>query len=204
MELRNLYPTQILTHTWENVSELNLSMKKQIIERMETDDGIQRSNLSNTWHSGYDMVDWLDGWKDVKSMLVKQTTSFATAFGAKKDTKLKISIAPWVMYTPPTGAYATYHTHPGCHFSSVYYVDAGKPSKKREHFKSGQIEFFDARNWGHNPPPKPMSFGHQACWQPEEGMMHMFRAEAPHMVHPYFGKGARICIAANITLHAPK
>jgi uncharacterized protein (TIGR02466 family) len=202
MELRNLFPTQVLSHKWDNTSELNKSIQRQVEERMKHDKGIQRSNLSNTWHSGYDCMEWMEGYEDVKKMVQQQAVKFCAAFGHDPKKPLGVHVASWVMYTPPEGAYATYHTHPNCHLSSVYYVNPGKPYKG--HLKSGQLEIFDARNWGHLLPPKPMSFNYQAAFEPEEGMMHMFRAETPHMVHPYFGVGPRICIANNITLIDPK
>jgi uncharacterized protein (TIGR02466 family) len=202
MELRNLFSTQVASKKFSNTGELNKSLQKQIEERMIHDKGIQRSNLSNTWHSGYDCMEWLEGYGDVKSMVTQMAAKFATLFGHDPKQPLGIHVASWVMYTPPTGAYATYHTHPNCHFSSVYYVNPGKPYKG--HLKSGQIEFFDARNWGHLVLPRPMSFSYQATFEPVAGELHMFRAEAPHMVHPYFGKGPRIAIANNITLIDPK
>jgi uncharacterized protein (TIGR02466 family) len=199
MELKSLFACHLLTHTFDNVEQFNKEAKKAILDRAIHDPGLNKSNLGNTWHSNYDLHDWFPCMADYKAMVTKVATEFCKVNGAQKDMQFGLKIVPWAMISQPDGtAYGAYHTHPNCHFSSVYYVDPGKPYKIPK--LSGQIEFFDPRGWGQYAAPGLKMLPQVMAFKPEAGMIHMFRGEFPHMVHPYHGKGERVAIAANITV----
>ena len=96
------------------------------------------------------------------------------------------------------GNYNVLHSHPGNHWSGVYYIDAGEPDPA--HPLSGAFEFHDPRGGATALPVPGFDFGHKQVIQPEAGMMLMFPSWHQHMVHPFRGRGERIVVAFNIHL----
>jgi uncharacterized protein (TIGR02466 family) len=98
------------------------------------------------------------------------------------------------------------HSHPGCFWSGVYYVDDGgafdDPSL------GGELEFLDPRAPGaamYAPHlafalPGGLSVGTKETVRPKAGRLVMFPAWLLHQVRPYRGSAQRISIAFNLSL----
>ncbi len=189
------WETTVLEQQFDKVDAINKSLKKAILAREKCDVGMRRSNARLCWHSNYDMKDWCgDAYKDLITMFNDQFTTMATIYGAVPGSDMKLVITPWAM-VQREGDYATPHTHPNCHFSAVYYVDAGKmPGKYPE---SGNLELFDPRQASQTMGCPGLSFSKRILVPPKAGKMMTFPAWLGHMVHPSTGGGERIAIAAN-------
>ncbi len=189
------WETTGLENQFDKIDAINLSLKKAILDREKCDTGMNRNNARLTWHSNYDMKEWCgDAFKDLMTMFNDQFTTMARVYGATPDHEMRLAITPWAM-VQREGDYATPHTHPNCHFSAVYYVDAGKqPGKYPE---SGNLELFDPRQASQTLNMVGLSFSRRVLIEPKAGKMLVFPAWLGHMVHPSTGGGERIAIAAN-------
>ena len=103
--------------------------------------GVEKSNRGG-WHSKGNLFD-----EDAPSIqqlrgLAHQAVMQATAkIGAKIDTEaFRLKLFGW-MNANPQGGYNAPHTHPGAHWSGVYYVS----QPEIDEGSSGMIEFLDPR-----------------------------------------------------------
>ncbi len=186
----------------EGWAEYNAQIRTSMLrERIEDPDGLYRSNMSGTWHSK-DRVLSIKGMERFRDMLGKQFRSYVSTWGAKENDELKLKLQSWaMMYTH--GGYATIHTHPNCHASSVYFCD-DCPSEELtmatgEGVAPGELEFFDTRanvqlQVPHLNTMRPFRV------KPKAGLLLVFPSWLPHFVHPVTGDQERISIATNMTV----
>lgn len=115
---------------------------------------------------------------------------------AKTDpATLRLKLFGW-MNASPQGGFNAPHTHPGAHWSGVYYVS----QPEVESGNSGMIEFLDPRsdlpNWRLLGAP---SFRGKKKLRPEPGEMILFPSYLVHWVYPNEADAERLSIAFNAT-----
>jgi hypothetical protein len=115
---------------------------------------------------------------------------------------ISFRLQAWAMVYNDRG-YATVHTHPNCHFSSVYYLDNGGDEIKTmvtgAKARPGDIEFVDGRPASGYQFPG-VNFLPAFRLSPGPGEMIVFPSWLPHFVHPVVGDKDRICIACNASI----
>jgi len=93
------------------------------------------------------------------------------------------------------------HTHPGAHWSGVYYVS----QPRIETGKSGKIEFLNPRtdlpNWRILKAP---AFSAKKSLRPESGEMILFPSYLVHWVYPNETEEDRVTVAFNATFRLSK
>lgn len=163
--------------------------------RLETD-GVSKSNKGG-WHSSGNLFDNNAPCVQYLKMVAKAAVISATrGIGAKADLDtLVLKLFAW-MNANPTGGFNAPHTHPGAHWSGVYYitqpdVDIGP---------SGKIEFLaprtDLPNWRLL---QASAFNSKKSLRPMPGEMILFPSYLVHWVYPNETPHERISIAFNAT-----
>ena len=113
---------------------------------------------------------------------------------------LNLKLFGWMNANPPGGFNAP-HTHPGAHWSGVYYVSL----PEIETGNSGMIEFMDPRtdlpNWRLL---KSNAFSAKKKIRPAPGEMILFPSYLVHWVYPNEATEERVSIAFNATFSKPK
>lgn len=128
----------------------------------------------------------------VAETAVKQATS---RIGTADPDSLDLKMFAW-MNMNPVGAFNAPHTHPGAHWSGVYYVS----QPEAEDDDAGRIEFLDPRsdlpNWRIL---KASAFNLKKSLRPAPGEMILFPSYLVHWVYPNIADDERISIAFNAT-----
>lgn len=134
--------------------------------------------------------------------LARESVFAATRkINAKVDPEtLKLKLFGWMNANPPGGFNAP-HTHPGAHWSGVYYVS----QPETESGNSGMIEFMDPRsdlpNWRLLQAP---AFRLKRKLRPAAGEIVIFPSYLLHWVYPNETDEERVSIAFNATFRKPK
>ena len=159
-------------------------------------EGVQKSNRGG-WHSDGNLF-------ASKAPCIARLRSLAEAsvieatrkVSSKVDTAtLGMKLFAWMNVNPPGGFNAP-HTHPGAHWSGVYYVSQPEVVDGT----SGMIEFLDPRsdlpNWRLI---KAKAFRPKRKVRPEAGEIVIFPSYLVHWVYPNETNDARVTIAFNAT-----
>lgn len=165
------------------------------------DDGVNKSNRAG-WHSSGNLFD------DDAPALVRVREAATQAVYAATDAitrsvdprALRMKMFAWMNANPPGGFNAP-HTHPGAHWSGVYYVS----QPEVETGSSGMIEFLDPRsdlpNW-RILDAKP--FRPKRRIRPAAGEIVIFPSYLVHWVYPNESSHERVTIAFNATFRKPR
>lgn len=184
---------------FEGTDGLNARLAEIILERERQDPGVPKS-VVHGWHSKEDFFDWphpevaevRDFVRRAMIELTKSTTGLAEGtFGGEAE------FVAWATILRK-GGYNSVHTHPGCIWSGVYYVETGGAGAAGT--SDGCIEFIDPRTAVEMVPMPGDPFGRRHRFEPETGRMYSFPAWLGHSVTPYMGDDARISIAFNIRM----
>lgn len=188
----NLFPTPLIIDELDDVEALNVELERAILERMNADPGIKRSNLGG-WHSNTDLLNWGG---PAASRIREHALKLATAnTTTARGAELRWSIVGWANVNGP-GAGNAPHVHGGNYWSAVYYVKVGEGD-------GGRIQLHDPRLPGlrmHSPVLRFTDAGPEVIYQirPKTGQMLLFPAWLSHSVEAWEGTGQRISIAMNI------
>ena len=159
-------------------------------------DGVTKSNRGG-WHSPGNLFDRNEPCFKVLREIADQAVIAATqGIGAKADlTTLKLKLFAW-MNSNPSGAFNAPHTHPGAHWSGVYYVS--QPDV--EVGNSGMIEFLSPRtdqaDWRLLDAPP---FKLKKKFRPQPGDIVLFPSYLIHWVYPNETAHDRVTVAFNGT-----
>lgn len=188
----NLFPTPLIIDELEDAEALNAELEKTILERMNADSGIKRSNVGG-WHSNTDLLKWGGpaATRIREHALKLATANTTTARGAD----LRWSIVGWANVNGP-GAGNAPHIHGGNYWSAVYYVKVGEG-------EGGRLRLHDPRLPAlrmHSPVLRFTDAGPEITYQipPKAGQMLLFPAWLSHSVEAWDGTDQRISIAMNI------
>ena len=203
-----IFPTYFASHIWETtpsglpIAEFNDKLRLALYKmRADNPHGIYRSNLAGTYHSTDTVLkDCKAIGEELGQMFHAVMSALAAQHGANPLSEYQWSLVAWCMMYRDRG-YSTPHTHPNCHFSGVYYVDAGAAEEADltmatgVKIKPGCFEALDTRGINIQAPGLSLQPGFRI--NPKVGQMVAFPSWLPHFVHPVVGSEERICIACN-------
>lgn len=162
-----------------------------------TSDGVLKSNRGG-WHSeGNLFEDPADAIQTLRKAAVLSVMEAIRSVTQKVDPeRFEMKLFAW-MNMNPTGGFNAPHTHPGAHWSGVYYVRQPRVDSGN----SGMIEFLDPRsdlpNWRLL---QSRAFRLKRKIRPEAGEIVLFPSYLVHWVYPNEAGGERVTIAFNATL----
>ncbi len=196
-----LFSTPVFRFHLSDHAGLNTALLSQGAAMRTTSGGIEKSNRGG-WHSEGNLFDCEVPCIAVLKGHVQDAILTATQkIGAKADlAALRLKLFAW-MNANPAGGYNAPHTHPGAHWSGVYYVS----QPEVEQGNSGMIEFLDPRtdlpNWRILNAP---AFKLKKKVRPMPGDMILFPSYLVHWVYPNETEQERVTIAFNATFRKMK
>ena len=180
----------------EEHKEINKKLKKIILDWKEKEKGLQVSNVLG-WHSDY---------VDSKINFAPEKINFFTniindvqkKICETEEYKFELKLTNlWAMVNKKY-AYNKQHSHPGCHWAGVYYVQCPP--------KCGSLLLKIGETREAYPQPIYKKQGHElqqhqftsVSVQPKEGQMIMFPSWVQHEVEPNLSDEDRISISFNL------
>lgn len=193
-----LFATPIFRATCPDWQQVNLNLRRLILEHEKNDPGERHSNVGG-WHSKPDLLMWSAAEiATLKSWMVHAVKAMTKATsGASGEVSGKLELHAWANVSR-RGAYNKIHSHPGHGWSGTYYVDLGHNDPGAS--DSGLIEFIDPRVGADMVEIPGAPFGRKYRITPEPGMLLLFPAWLQHYVNPFAGDGERISIAFNVNI----
>lgn len=191
------FATPLLKLSLPGAEFLNRGLRRDILDREAADPGRKVSNAGG-WQSDASLFDrqgpelaiLLQAIELGYRALCRNLAPSDPAAGAAS-----LAVTGWANVNR-TGHFNRPHSHPGVHWSGVYFVDAGDPPVDTS--ESGRLEFFDPRHLSAATPAPGFPVGHQLTLRPEPGLLVMFPAWLEHWVTPHRGTGTRISIGFNV------
>ena len=195
-----LFATPLVRFRCDGHEELNAALLAEGRRLRDKDEGASKSNRGG-WHSSGNLFDdpapAIVKLRGLAEQAVLEATRKITTKVDPADLRLKLFA--WMNANPPGGFNAP-HTHPGAHWSGVYYVS--QPAV--EEGNSGMIEFLDPRsdlpNWRIL---KSSAFSLKKKFRPQPGEMVLFPSYLVHWVYPNEADEERVSIAFNATFRKP-
>ncbi len=196
-----LFSTPLLRYSVPDHEDLNAALLEEGRRMRQSDEGVSKSNRGG-WHSKGNLFDEpADCIVRLRALATEAVHEATRKINAKVDPEtLRLKLFGWMNANPPGGFNAP-HTHPGAHWSGVYYVS----QPEIEEGTSGMIEFLDPRsdlpNWRLLQAP---SFRLKRKLRPAAGEIVMFPSYLLHWVYPNETDEERVSIAFNATFRKPK
>ena len=203
--VHSLFGTPVLAEMWPDARVLNEELRRTILERSRLDGGVKKSNHLG-WQSDLDLHLW--GGEPILRLgqFVQQRAQAYTHDTLGGPPRYRWLAQMWANVSR-SGASNQVHSHPGCYWAAVYYVDDGYGGRQ-DPALAGELVFIDPRYpmiqmanpdlRYRRPDGTP---DHQEAWlRPRTGMMIFFPAWLAHLVRPYQGPSTRISIAFNLSL----
>ncbi|MFY0692741.1 MAG: hypothetical protein JXR14_12560 [Paracoccaceae bacterium] len=193
---QKLFATPFFRFHFPEHAQLNAALLEEGRALRSKEEGVSKSNKGG-WHSEGNLFTSSAAPVKVLNALATDAVVDATSrIGAKVDPKtLKLKLFAW-MNINPKGGFNAPHTHPGAHWSGVYYVAQPEVEKG----DSGMIEFLDPRsdlpNWRLLDAP---SFKIKKKVRPMPGDLILFPSFLMHWVYPNEANGERVTVAFNAT-----
>ncbi len=199
-----LFPTPVLTVLLADAASLNQALRGVVLAREAGHPSVSHSNLGG-WQSDTQFLDW--GGTPARKLLatVTQAIDRLTSDRAGRAVKIDWHCNGWANINR-SGHGNEFHTHPGCFWSAVYYVDDGGIGA--DPALGGELELADPRGVAtamHAPLlgfalPGGQSVGVSETIRPHSGLLVVFPSWLSHAVRPYRGGGIRISIAINFSV----
>lgn len=190
-----LFSTPLFSFEIKGYEALNNALIDEGHKLRNQSEGASKSNKGG-WHSSGNLFDVQSNCFTMLSVMAETAVKQATCRISKTDPDtLDLKLFAW-MNINPIGAYNAPHTHPGAHWSGVYYVS--QPEVDND--TAGRIEFLDPRsdlpNWRIL---KASAFNLKRSLKPRPGEMILFPSYLLHWVYPNDSDDERISIAFNAT-----
>ena len=198
---QKLFSTPLIRFKVKDCAVLNAGLLMEGEQLRATSSGVSKSNRGG-WHSKGNLfetdapsIQWL---RDAAQEAVLKVTRKVNVKFDPEDFNLKLFA--W-MNANPAGGYNAPHTHPGAHWSGVYYV--AQPDI--EEGSSGMIEFLDPRfDLQHWKILGASAFQQKLTFRPSVGELIVFPSYLMHWVHPNQSDKERVTIAFNATFRRSK
>ncbi len=191
-----LFSTPVLRYAVPEAETLNAALMAEGERMRSASDGVEKSNRGG-WHSRGNLFrESAACFRQLHEIATEAIFDATARIGAKTQREaLDLRISGW-MNANPTGGFNAPHTHPGAHWSGVYYV----AQPEIEVGNSGMIEFIDPRsdlpNWRLL---KAAPFRIKKKLRPQPGEMILFPSYLVHWVYPNEATEERVTIAFNAT-----
>lgn len=191
-----LFSTPLLRFSIKDADKLNSELLLEAARLRSETEGVVKSNRGG-WHSAGNLFENATPCiQSLKSKAEKAVLAATKTIGAKAEIDaLGLKMFAWMNANPPGGFNAP-HTHPGAHWSGVYYV--AQPDV--ESGTSGKIEFLDPRtdlpNWRLL---QASAFNAKKSIRPVPGELILFPSYLVHWVYPNETTEERVTIAFNAT-----
>ena len=191
-----LFSTPVFRFDVDDHQALNDALMAEGRRLHAKDEGASKSNRGG-WHSSGNLFDQDAACiKTLRSAAEDAVMAATRKITSKVDPKkFDLKLFGWMNSNPPGGFNAP-HTHPGAHWSGVYYVS--QPAV--ETGTSGMIEFLDPRtDLPHWRLLKAPAFSMKKKFRPAAGEMILFPSYLVHWVYPNEADEERVSIAFNAT-----
>ena len=200
-KFERLFSTPIMRFRVPDHTVLNAELLFEGEQMRKKSEGASKSNRGG-WHSKGNLFD-----KDIPSFQKVRDAAQDAVFrmtrkvSSKVDPQeLQLKLFAW-MNANPKGGYNAPHSHPGAHWSGVYYVS----QPEIESGSSGMLEFLDPRaDLAHWRILEAGAFRTKRTLRPAAGEMVLFPSFLMHWVHPNDSDEERVSIAFNATFRKPK
>ena len=198
---QKLFATPFFRFHFPEHAALNEALLAEGRAMMGREPGVSKSNKGG-WHSKGNLFGHSAAPIKMLNALATEAVIDATSrVGAKVDpASLKLKLFAW-MNVNPAGGFNAPHTHPGAHWSGVYYMSQPDVEKGN----SGMIEFLDPRsdlpNWRLLDAP---AFRIKKKLRPLPGDLILFPSYLLHWVYPNEAYGERVTVAFNATFSKAK
>lgn len=172
-----------------NDQSLNIELEKNIINWMNQDKGVQRSNVEG-WHSTTDMQERPEYKRLVNDLFEAQYQIYKEEY---LDSEPYLGNM-WANVNPP-GGYNNAHIHPNALWSGVYYVKTPK--------NCGNLKFNDPRAAASMSRPRnktgelPIRLWREVNYEPKAGRCIMFPSWLTHCVDINKSNDIRISVSFN-------
>lgn len=209
VEVRNLFPTPLVIYPVPEAATLCPALEQAIAARMASTSTVSKSN-----RHGWQSTDDIFAWTGDAGEALKQTAL------ALIDTITRIFIPGSFDLHPYNGEWKINgwanvnrkgasnapHTHPGCFWSAVYYVNDGGVSDGAA--LGGLLQLTDPRGPAPLMYAPTMRIGLRGCvsaggteaYSPKSGDLVLFPSWLVHSVSEYTGERDRISIAMNFSV----
>ncbi len=197
VKYQKLFSTPLFRFHFPEFAELNQALLAEGAAMRGESEGVTKSNRGG-WHSKGNLFSRKAPCIKILEALAGEAVAKSTSdIGSKADfDSLDLKLFGW-MNANPTGGLNAPHTHPGAHWSGVYYV----AQPEIEEGNSGMIEFLDPRtdlpHWRILDAPP---FRTRKKFRPKPGNLVIFPSYLVHWVYPNESDQERITIAFNATL----
>ena len=203
IEIQPLFAIPVAFAPLPKSEAINATLRETILARSENHPSTAHSNLGG-WQSSWDLPEW--GGDETRYLLafVRQLADKFTADRTGQPAPQTWRLNAWANINR-AGHGNEFHTHPGCMWSAVYYVDDGGAGEDPS--LGGEFEIQDPRGVApamYRPEivpavPDGPSMGASEVIRPAAGTVIMFPSWLSHAVRPYTGTGTRISIAINLS-----
>ena len=198
---QKLFSTPMMRFKVKDCAVLNAALLLECEQLRASSGGVAKSNRGG-WHSDGNLFE-----SDAPSIAqVKEaardavltvTKKVNTAFDADA---FNMKLFSW-MNANPAGGYNAPHTHPGAHWSGVYYI----AQPEIEEGSSGMIEFLDPRaDMQHWKILGASAFHQKLVFRTAVSVLIVFTSYLMHWVHPNQSREDRVSIAFNATFRRAK
>lgn len=200
-DCEELFSTPLFRFRLPESDAFNSTLLEEGARLRKKSDGVEKSNYG-AWHSSGNLFK-----SSTECIVQLKTVAEAATYIATQNVSpdldlgtLKLDIFGW-MNSTPAGGFNAPHTHPGAHWSGVYYVS--QPAVEKG--ESGKIEFLNPRsdlpNWRVLKSP---TFGAKRAIRPQPGELILFPSYLVHWVYPNETDEERVSIAFNMTFSGEK
>ncbi|MCG8440225.1 MAG: 2OG-Fe(II) oxygenase family protein [Caulobacterales bacterium] len=196
-----IFPTPLAVHHWPDSEALNAALAELILAAEAAADGggLARSNVGG-WHSPLDFLFRPEPCLERLRGRIQRMSGEMTNVVMRPGRQVRYAMEGWANVLR-RGQYNSLHVHPNATWSGVYYVTGNRPPEADGSPEfSGKIEFVDPRPGASATYAVENALQRRCLLSPKAGAMILFPAWMQHQVHPFFGPGARISIAFNVTV----
>ena len=195
-KFEKLFSTPLIRFKVADHETLDKALLEEGNKQRSLDQGASKSNRGG-WHSSGNLFEGdAECIKRLNNLAEHSIWQANETIGAKADSnELELKIFAWMNMNPVQGFNAP-HTHPGAHWSGVYYVN--QPPTESE--SAGMIEFMaprtDLPNWRIL---EASAFRLKKKLRPQAGEIVLFPSYLLHWVYPNESDEERVTIAFNGT-----
>ena len=177
--IRLLWSTPVLQRVFPGAETLNPKLRAIIRERETSDAAGIKKSVVGGWHSKEDVMAWPEAEiGQLRDFIVEAVKAISVPTTGETALKGTATISAWANVLR-NGGYHRMHTHPGCIWSGVYYIETGKADPDNP--TSGRLELYDPRTAVEMMPMQSTPFGQPVLIDPQPGMMVVFPSWLRHM-----------------------